>query len=110
MCQGLGFDQGEQAMDSGRIRVGIIGAGGWAKYGHIPALEALEEFEVVAVSNRKMATAEGTAKQFHLKHAFGDEQSLINHPDVDLVAVVAPAPRSEEHTSELQSLRHLVCR
>ncbi len=79
-------------MDSGRIRVGIIGAGGWAKYGHIPALEALEEFEVVAVSNRKMATAEGTAKQFHLKHAFGDEQSLINHPDVDLVAVVAPAP------------------
>src|SRR5437899_4177155 len=23
---------------------------------------------------------------------------------------VAPAPRSEEHTSELQSLRHLVCR
>lgn len=79
-------------MGSGKTRVGIVGAGGWAKYGHIPALKTLEEFEIVAVSNRKIATAEETAKQFQIKHAFGDEQSLIDHPDVDLVAVVAPAP------------------
>src|SRR5436853_4535867 len=26
------------------------------------------------------------------------------------VRLTSPAPRSEEHTSELQSLRHLVCR
>jgi len=83
---------GERAMNSEKIRVGIIGAGGWAKYGHIPALKTLEEFEVVAVSNRKRETAAETAKHFDIKHAFGDEQSLINHPDVDLVAVVAPAP------------------
>jgi len=79
-------------MGSRKIRVGIVGAGGWAKYGHIPALKVLEEFEIVAVSNRKKTTAEETAKQFHIKHAFGDEHALINHPDVDLVAVVAPAP------------------
>src|ERR1035438_10765826 len=29
---------------------------------------------------------------------------------VDLVLSPMPNPRSEEHTSELQSLRHLVCR
>src|SRR6266568_4583709 len=75
-----------------KIRVGIIGAGGWAKYGHIPALQALEEFEIVAVSSRKQETADETAAQFNIPHAFGDEQALIDHPDVDLVAVVAPAP------------------
>jgi predicted dehydrogenase len=79
-------------MSGGKIRVGIVGAGGWTKYGHIPALKALDEFEIVAVSNRKKEKAEETAKQFHIKHAFGDEQSLISHPDVDLVSVVAPAP------------------
>jgi len=79
-------------MSGGKIRVGIVGAGGWAKYGHIPALKALDEFEIVAVSNRKKEKAEETAKQFHIKHAFGGEQSLISHPDVDLVSVVAPAP------------------
>src|ERR1039458_10478925 len=44
--------------------------------------------------------------------------TLVVVPDVPglslsvspLAAVVSPAVRSEEHTSELQSLRHLVCR
>ncbi len=79
-------------MESSKIRVGIIGVGGWAKYGHIPALKSLEKYEVIAVSSRKKATAEETAKLFQIKHAFGDEQSLINHPDVDLVVITAPAP------------------
>lgn len=79
-------------MSNKAIRVGILGAGGWAKYGHIPALQALDEFEVVAVSNRRKHTAEDTAKQFGIKYAFEDAQSLIDHPEVDLVSVVAPAP------------------
>ena len=34
-------------MSSGKIRVGIIGAGGWARYGHVPALRTLDSFEIV---------------------------------------------------------------
>ena len=79
-------------MGDDKIRVGIIGVGGWAKYGHIPALQTLKEFDVIAVSSRKQETAEKTAAQFNIPHAFGNEQALIDHPDVDLVAVVAPAP------------------
>lgn len=37
-----------------KIRVGIIGLGGWAKYGHIPALQSLkDEYEIVAVMRRR---------------------------------------------------------
>jgi len=80
-------------MSNEKIRVGIIGAGGWAKYGHIPALQALkEDFEIVAVASRKKETAEHYAAQFNLRHAFGDEQALINCPDVDLVVILTPAP------------------
>lgn len=80
-------------MSNEKIRVGIIGLGTWAKYGHIPALQALAaEFEIVAVASRKQDTADEYAATFHLKHAFGDEQSLITHPDVDLVVILAPAP------------------
>ena len=56
-------------MKDAKIRVGIIGAGGWAKYGHIPALQTLEQFEVVAVSSRKQKTADETAAQFNIPHA-----------------------------------------
>src|SRR5262245_65459502 len=42
--------------------------------------------------------------------AFRSAMSLKPH-EATLRTVVKPAsPRSEEHTSELQSLRHLVCR
>lgn len=79
-------------MKDEKIRVGIIGAGGWAKYGHIPALQSLKEFEIVAVSSRKKELAEEYAAKFNILHAFGDEQSLITHPDVDLVVILALAP------------------
>ncbi len=79
-------------MSSGKIRVGIIGAGGWAKYGHIPALQSLEEFEIVAVSSRNKELAQEYAAKFNILHPFDDPQALITHPDVDLVAVLAPAP------------------
>jgi predicted dehydrogenase len=59
-------------MSSSKIRVGIIGAGGWPKYGHIPALRTLDDFEVVAVSSRSKKTAESLAAAFEIRHAFDD--------------------------------------
>ena len=56
-------------MNSGQIRVGTIGTGGWAQYGHIPARQLLKEFEVVAIASRKKETAEMTARKFDIPHA-----------------------------------------
>lgn len=80
-------------MENEKIRVGIIGLGGWAKYGHIPALQSLkEEFEIIAVASRKKEIAEAYTKEFNIPLAFDDAQAMANHPDIDLVAVLAPAP------------------
>jgi predicted dehydrogenase len=79
-----------------KIRVGIIGLGGWAKYGHIPVLQALKDnYEIVAVTSRKKETAEQYAANFGITHAFDNEQELINHPDVDMVLITAPAPEHQ---------------
>jgi len=46
------------------IRVGVIGATparGWGTAAHLPALKALEEFEVTAVATTRLATARATA-------------------------------------------------
>src|SRR5205814_10549083 len=39
-----------------------------------------------------------------------DRAAEPSHPGRDRAGLHRDAPRSEEHTSELQSLRHLVCR
>jgi predicted dehydrogenase len=79
-------------MGSEKIRVGIIGAGGWAQYGHIPVLKSLTEFEITALASRDLKTAQDLASSFQIRHAFDDEASLLTHPEVDLVAVLAPGP------------------
>jgi predicted dehydrogenase len=76
-----------------KIRVGLIGVGNWARYGHIPALQSLkDEYTITAVSSRKISTARELAQSFDIPHAFQDPQELIGHPEVDLVAVLPPAP------------------
>ena len=54
-------------MATEKIRVGIIGANmrsGWGRDAHIPALRALPEFEITAVSTSRQETADETAKHF----------------------------------------------
>lgn len=78
---------------STKIRVGIIGVGHWARYGHIPALRLLPQYEIVAVSSRRLNTAKEIAHEFGIAHAFDDVHTLIAHPEVDMVIVLPPAPQ-----------------
>jgi predicted dehydrogenase len=61
------------------------------RYGHIPALQTLDDFEIVAIASRKMETAQEIAAAFGITHAFDDEQALIDRPDIDLVVILTPA-------------------
>jgi predicted dehydrogenase len=51
----------------GKIRVGIVGASasrGFASIAHIPALQALSEFEIAAVCTTRQETAEAAARHY----------------------------------------------
>lgn len=75
-----------------KIRVGLVGVGNWGRYGHIPALRLLPEYEIVAVSSRRQETAAALASEFGIRHALADFHLLSEHPEVDLVVVLPPAP------------------
>ncbi|MGW4246402.1 Gfo/Idh/MocA family protein [Nocardia sp. NPDC004722] len=73
------------------IRVGVVGASGWAASSHLPALAALAEFEVTAVATTNQASADRVAATYGVPHAFAEARQLISHPDVDLVVVSVKA-------------------
>jgi predicted dehydrogenase len=73
-----------------RIRVGIVGVNptrGFAAVSHVPALQALPGFELVAICASTKETASATASHYGVPLAFGDAGELAEHPDVDLVTV-----------------------
>lgn len=69
-----------------------MGVGNWAKYGHIPALRLLPEYEIVAVSSRSRLKAQEMVNAFGFDHAFQNVDEMVSLPEVDLVVVLSPAP------------------
>ena len=75
-----------------KIRVGLVGVGHWGRYGHVPVLQSLPAYEIVAVSSRRREQAEALAGSLGARLAFDDANRLAEHPEVDLVVVLPPAP------------------
>jgi predicted dehydrogenase len=80
------------------IRVGVVGANptrGWGSAAHLPALRALDGFEITAVATTRLETARASAEAFGATLAFADVGDLVAHPDVDVVAVTVKAPEHD---------------
>jgi predicted dehydrogenase len=76
-----------------KIRVGLVGTGNWTRYGHIPVLQLLPEYEIAGIWSRRRENAETAAQNFGIPKVFSDADELARDPDLDLVAVLSPAPQ-----------------
>jgi predicted dehydrogenase len=96
-----------------KIRVGIIGANvhyGWGSGAHIPALRTLPEFAITAVCTSRQETADETAKHFGIPLAFADPAAMVNHREVDLVAICVRVPFHHSiGMAALNAGKHLFC-
>src|SRR5437764_11556566 len=79
----------------GKTRVVIVWASasrGFASIAHIPAMQALSQFEITAVCTTRQETAEAAARHYGVPLAFSDPAQLAAHADVDLVTVSVKVP------------------
>jgi predicted dehydrogenase len=86
-----------------RIGVGVIGASadrGWGGIAHIPALQALDAFQIRAVSTTRMESANATASRLGADLAFDTHQALVLRPEVDLVVVAVKVPDHKQIVSD----------
>jgi predicted dehydrogenase len=69
------------------IRCGILGAGWWATFAHIPALENHPGVELVAVQSLDRIKAEAIARDFGIPHAYTTAEELLDVPGLEAVIV-----------------------
>lgn len=79
-----------------KIRVGLIGVGNWAAYGHIPAIQSQGDYEVTAVYGRRRDHTVAIAEKFGVPHVLDTPEAVAQHPEVDLVLVLTTAPQHAE--------------
>ncbi len=90
------------AMPESTLGVGIIGVSalrGWAAAAHIPALRALPNYEIRALSAHSAESARAAGEVFGVSAVFSDHEQLVTRPDIDVVAVTVKVPRHRELVS-----------
>ncbi len=106
-------NQSRAARTGSRIRVGVVGANpdrGWGSAAHLPALRALDDYEIVAVATTRLQTARATADAFGVPLAFSDVRDLVAHPDVDVVAIAVKVPEHDALVrAALGERKHVFC-
>jgi predicted dehydrogenase len=84
------------------LGVGIIGVSptrGWAATAHIPALRALPNYEIRALSAQSAESARAAGEVFGVGAVFSDHEQLVTQPDIDLVAVTVKVPHHRQLVS-----------
>jgi predicted dehydrogenase len=86
-------------MPESTLGVGIIGvspARGWAATAHIPALRALPNYEVRAISTSNIESARAAGDVFGVSATFSDHEQMVTQPDIDVVAVTVKVPHHRQ--------------
>jgi predicted dehydrogenase len=81
------------------LGVGIVGVSpvrGWAVTAHIPALRALPNYEIRALSAHSAGSARAAGEAFRVSAVFSDHEQLVTQPDIDMVAVTVKVPHHRE--------------
>src|SRR6184192_245621 len=90
------------AVPKSTLGIGIIGVNptwGWAATAHIPALRALPNYEIRALSARSAESARAVGQALGVSAVFSDHQQLVSQPDIDVVAVTVKVPHHRELVS-----------
>ena len=77
-----------------RLGIGVIGAGRWANWAHLPGWKRDERCEIVAVCDRELDRAKAAADKFGAKVVTADYEDLLARDDIAIIDVVT---RDSEH-------------
>jgi predicted dehydrogenase len=97
-------------MKESKVRVGVLGAGAWAKGAHIPGWQRDPRCEVVAMCDVERDRAEAFARHFSIPKATDDWQAVVADPAIDVIDVVTPShTHFELAMAALAAGKHVLC-
>ena len=92
------------------IRVGVLGAGAWAEFAHLPGYKRDPRCELVAIADPMIDRARAFAEKFGIPNVYGSHEELIARDDIHLVDVCTPSATHFELTwAALEAGKHVLC-
>ncbi|MBM3925240.1 MAG: Gfo/Idh/MocA family oxidoreductase [SAR202 cluster bacterium] len=92
------------------LRVGIIGAGRWAQFAHLPAWSRQQNVKLVWVCDIDEALAGQMSKEYNAPHATTNWQKVVSRPDLDIIDICTPSQTHYEIAqAAIASGKHVLC-
>lgn len=74
----------------GKLRVGVVGAGNWARQAHVPGFQRCPDVDLVAICDPDLGQAEAVATEAGIPHVFSSIAAMTTAIDLDLISIVTP--------------------
>jgi predicted dehydrogenase len=93
-----------------KVRVGIVGAGGIARYRHLPCFQRNPNAEVVAISDVVSESATAAAQEFNFPSTYTDFNEMFSKEQLDAAVICTPNKYHMPATvAALESGLHVLC-
>ena len=93
-----------------RVRVGVLGAGAWARHAHLPGYRRDPRCEVVAIADPQIDLARDTAREFGIPTVTTEAHDLLGRDDIHAIDVCTPsATHFELAWAALEAGKHVLC-
>jgi predicted dehydrogenase len=97
-------------METGPLRIGLIGAGRNMRSMHIPGLRTQSNVEIVGVANRSFDSSQLAAKELGIPKAYSDWTEMIADKNVDAVCIGTwPNTHAQMTIAALDAGKHVLC-
>lgn len=97
-------------MSEGKIRIGLIGAGGNTKALHIPGFKKQGGVEIVAVANRTRESSQRVVDEFAIPKVHDHWQALLEDASIDAVCIGTwPYMHAPLTIAALEAGKHVLC-
>jgi predicted dehydrogenase len=92
------------------VRVGVLGAGVWARHAHLPGYRRDTRCKVVAIADCQIDRARDAAAEFDIPIATADARELFGRADIDAIDVCTPsATHFDLAWAALEAGKHVLC-
>ncbi len=89
-----------------KLRVGVIGAGRWAKTAHLPGFYRSPLCELAVICDLDRPMAETRAKEFDIPEVATDWQQVLARSDIDVVDIVTRGDHQDLVFATLEAGKH----
>ena len=97
-------------MSGRKIRVGVLGAGAWARGAHLPGWLRDGRAEVVVVADQQRDLAEAAAREFGIAEVATEGLDVIARHDLDVIDVCTPSHTHFDLSwAALEAGKHVLC-